>query len=102
MRGGIGGGGMPIGKTYIEDSAQAGKGGIIKISENSKIYAYNGSYITTKDTSSMSESEKISTQALIYAQAGYDVKTIRELSKVKVVNSRTIEDLVLEWTRRRL
>ena len=82
----------------IVDSAQGGKGGNITISENAKIYAYNGSYITTKDSSEMTDLERQTTQALIYAQAGYDVKAIRELQKVKVVNSRTISGLVNEWS----
>lgn len=102
--GGIGGGsGSSLDEFYGKDrkpidSAQAGKGGNITVSKNAKIYAYNGSYITTKNSSEMTINERQSTQALIYAQAGYDVKSIRELLKVKVVNSRTIEDLVKEWS----
>ena len=97
--GGIGGGGTGgYGERYIPDSASAGKGGQIRVSSNAKIYAYNGSYITTKNTVDMTEEEKISTQALIYAQAGYDIKAIRELLKVKKVTARTIADLVSEWS----
>lgn len=80
------------------DGGNAGKGGKIKVSENARIYAFNGSYITTKDSSSMTKNERESTQALIYAQAGYDVKAIRELCEVKIVLARNIVDLVSEWS----
>lgn len=80
------------------DGGDAGKGGTITVSENAVVRGYNGSYITTKDSSAMTTEERINTQALIYAQAGYDVKAIRELCEVKIVNARTISDLVSEWS----
>lgn len=84
--------------TPIGELAKGGKGGNVVVSENVSLNSYNGSYITTKDSSSMTNQERIDTQALIYAQAGYDVKAIRELQIVKVVNSRTINNLVDEWS----
>ena len=81
------------------DGGVAGKGGSIKVSNSAKVKGYNGSYVTTKDSAKMSDLERQTTQALIYAQAGYDVKAIRELFKVKNVTARTISDLVIEWSK---
>ena len=104
MSGGIAGGGTESLRTkdntyfYIPDCSQAGKGGIINYNNSCKIYAYNGSYITTKDSNTMSKEERIKTQALIYAQVGFNVKKIRGLLEVKKVISRTAESLVEEWS----
>lgn len=94
--GGIGGGRCwnPGGATLTYDPSRGGKGGIISVSTRSTVNAYNGSYITSGSY------DRVNDQALIYAQAGYDIKSIRELVKVKVVNARTIEDLVTEWSRK--
>lgn len=75
------------------------KGGIITYNPSCKIYAYNGSYITTKDSKDMSKEERIKNQALIYAQVGFNVKKIRERLKVTKVVSRTAEGLVTEWSK---
>ena len=105
MSGGIAGGGTESFRGingddyfYIPDCSQAGKGGIINYNNSCKIYAYNGSYITTEDSNNMSKEERIESQALIYAQVGFNVKKIRELLEVKKVISRTAEDLVKEWS----
>lgn len=79
-------------------NGQGGKGGKIKVSQNATIKAYNGSYITTKGSAETTDVEKQNKQALIYAQAGYDIKSISRLGIVKVVNARTISNLVSEWS----
>jgi hypothetical protein len=100
--GAIGGGGSSIGGSYqIDYAAAGGKGGTITLSNNGKIYAYNGAYIT--DTSvdfsdDPDDQKKQNYQSIIYGQLGYDISAIRSLGTVKKVTARTAAKLIQEWS----
>ena len=81
------GGGTSYNNDYFRggNGGIGGKGGKIKVDEESNVYAFNGSYLTEVDSSSQTESWRQNNQCCIYAQVGYSIEQLRnDLKTVQI------------------